>query len=510
MLTPFVNLCFADFTKNLSNKKIEEPSYEVKETLKKALYKELFILSYEVFYKEFSHFLKENKKNNFNNTQEDYYYKQFIKTIIKDNFTTIFSKFPVLARLISTKTHRYSLFITNIIERFTKDKSQIEAFFNIDLGELTDVQLNAGDQHNGESTAILVFSNSFKLVYKPTDLSITQAYNQLLDWVNHKLNENLKSFKVLDKHDYGWIEFVKALGCNSKNDIKKYYKRAGILSGLAYFLNSRDYHYENVIASGDCPVLIDHETILGPQIKLGLFHKTNKVDTTILESMLLPTYEKDITLKCGFGSIQQKRIGNFVYHKVINCNKDNMCKVSQIGKQRSDLHHIPKLNKQSQFLENHTSHFLEGLKEVYHLVLKYKEFLLSERSPLTNFENKKIRHIVRPTKVYGKLLHMLNAPKYLKDAKIYGLKLEVLARTYIMYKGLGVDLLDSEREQIMLGDIPVFYASTSADHVTLPNGKKSYLFEKSAVESVRENFKNASLQDLEHQISLIKEVLALT
>ncbi|WP_299435397.1 type 2 lanthipeptide synthetase LanM [uncultured Aquimarina sp.] len=511
LLSPFVELCFFNLRKNLIDKGVKEPTSKVINRLKKTLYKELFILSNAVFFEEFSDFLNDSKKSTFNpNTEEDYCYKKFIEKNIEDKLQTIFVKFPVLARLIATKVHRYTLFVTNLFERFAKDTLEIESHFKVKLGDIKEIHLNAGDQHNGETTAILEFPNSFKLVYKPTNLSITLAYNQFLDWINQSLNENLKSFKILDKSDYGWIEFVKALECKTTKDVKTYYKRTGILSGMAYFLNSRDYHYENVIASGNSPVLIDHETIIGPELKSNLYDKANKSDKTILESMLLPSYEEDITKKCGFGSIKQKNNGNFVFYKIINCNKDNMKKAPQFGAQRNDLVHIPKKDNELQFLENYKSDFFEGLNSFYNLILENKEFLISKESPLEHFENKKIRHIIRPTKVYAKLLLLLNNPKYLKDATAYGLKLELLARTYLMYDLLSIDILGSEREQITLGDIPVFYTISSSDHITLPNGKTANLFEKSAVASVKENIKNACIEDLEHQISLINEVLSLS
>ena len=47
--------------------------------------------------------------------------------------------------------------------------------------------------------------------------------------------------------------------CHSREELRRYYRRNGILLGICYLLGSRDLHYENVIAHGEYPVIIDLE-----------------------------------------------------------------------------------------------------------------------------------------------------------------------------------------------------------------------------------------------------------
>ncbi len=117
---------------------------------------------------------------------------------------------------------------------------------------------------------------------------------------------------------------------------------------------------------------------------------------------------------------------------------------------------------------------------------------------------------MRPTNVYAKILMLLNSPKYLKDATAYGLKLEMLARTYLNNENLNIDLLTSERAQMISGDIPVFYATSMSENITLSDGKTVTLFEKNAMDSIKEKIQNASEEDYERQIHIIEEVFALS
>lgn len=207
-----------------------------------------------------------------------------------------------------TKTYRNIQFISKLFERLEKDYNDIENKFQVKLGELDDIILNAGDKHNGETTVILKFAKSYKVVYKPTNLEVTDAFNDLLDWVGDNLAIPLKKFKIINKEEYGWMEFVEYKECETLDDIEEYYEKAGIITGLAYFLSTRDYHYENVIASGNCPVLIDHETIIGPKIKYRIKNDTKRLENSILESLLLPTDETGDREICGLGSVAQKNL----------------------------------------------------------------------------------------------------------------------------------------------------------------------------------------------------------
>src|SRR3712207_8377597 len=47
-----------------------------------------------------------------------------------------------------------------------------------------------------------------------------------------------------------------------RSEALRYYERAGMLLCLFYVLEGTDCHYENIIASGEYPVLIDTETLM--------------------------------------------------------------------------------------------------------------------------------------------------------------------------------------------------------------------------------------------------------
>jgi lantibiotic modifying enzyme len=73
---------------------------------------------------------------------------------------------------------------------------------------------------------------------------------------------------ILDRGDYGWVEYVEHRSCASDAEIRRYYRRTGHFLSLVYALNGSDFHFENMIADGEHPVPIDLETIYHHRAKI--------------------------------------------------------------------------------------------------------------------------------------------------------------------------------------------------------------------------------------------------
>ena len=76
----------------------------------------------------------------------------------------------------------------------------------------------------------------------------------------------MPSLKILNYATHGWCEYVSALPCKDELEIKKFFQRSGMLLCLVHVLEGQDFHYENLIAQGENPVLIDLEALLHSQI----------------------------------------------------------------------------------------------------------------------------------------------------------------------------------------------------------------------------------------------------
>src|SRR5262249_2293041 len=133
--------------------------------------------------------------------------------------------------------------------------------------------------HNcGRSVIKLTFSSGLKLIYKPKDLGIDEAFFALIDWLNEAIGgvqapdgvaairqmlplRVLRRLRLLNRTTHGWVECVEHVPLPDAEAAERYYRRMGMLLCLAYVLGGSDCHYENIIACGAQPVLVDHETL---------------------------------------------------------------------------------------------------------------------------------------------------------------------------------------------------------------------------------------------------------
>lgn len=455
---------------------------EVVRHLRQQLYQQLFVIAQDVLQQEAAKYSSP---------------QVFVADVLADKYQSLFLAYPFLARRLVVSTDQHIRFIVRFVERFAKDKAEIEYVLQCKLPQLAKLHLGQGDLHHGESTIILEFINHNKVVYKPRNVSVTLAYNKLLDWVNQQLNEQLIGFQVVDKGSYGWLEFIERKDCRSRQEVARYFERAGILLGITYFLNAIDCHYENLIAAGDCPVLIDHETIISAKTK-GIqtiphshAQSTILVDT-VLSSMLLPNrLYKNLAYASGFGSSVSEK-PSATQGLAINATEQNK----------------PKLNGRIMRLIDYEQEFKAGFHKLFHLMVRERAYLFSEGSVLHNFADRPVRFINRPTNVYFQILKSLDKAQYLSDATKYGLRLEVLARAFLK-SGNWSEILASERTQMLAGDIPIFTINSSAGVLTLDNGKQIDLIECSAMQNLLRKLHLTTDEDYENQIRLIDESVAL-
>jgi hypothetical protein len=75
--------------------------------------------------------------------------------------------------------------------------------------------------------------------------------------------------RVLCREGYGWQEFVAHRRCQSLEELREYYRNAGSLLCLLHLVRATDAHFQNVIASGASPVLVDAETLFQPALHAG-------------------------------------------------------------------------------------------------------------------------------------------------------------------------------------------------------------------------------------------------
>jgi class II lanthipeptide synthase len=191
--------------------------------------------------------------------------RMFLRDRPSHRLSHLFRKFPVLARLWALSIVQWRNHVVEVLKRVARDRGALSRFFfdKHTLGTLKNVRLGLSDPHNGgRSVALVEFSGGRRLIYKPRSGTSESAWFSLLECMNHHgFQPRLRVARVLLRKGYYWMEYLEA--GSSKNDaaVGRFYERMGGIIAAAYLLKAVDCHRENVIASGEYPVLVDIDAL---------------------------------------------------------------------------------------------------------------------------------------------------------------------------------------------------------------------------------------------------------
>ncbi|MCF4965699.1 type 2 lantipeptide synthetase LanM [Nostoc sp. CMAA1605] len=458
----------------------------------------------------------------------NYKYQNFVKKILDNQLLSFFKEYSVAARLAATVTDLWVETVEEFLLRLASDWDEITQNFSPDqeLEQVINIEGGLSDPHNrGRSVMIVQFASGLKLVYKPKDLGLEQAYFEFLNWINQQgITFPLKLLKILNCSTHGWMEFVEALPCENQQAVNRYYQRAGMVLCIAYVLRGTDFHYENIIASGEQPVLIDLETLLNPEItnqdiddavsklryKLG-----NSVSATaLLPGACIPVGQTS-NLAIDIGGLKDASedslpLLKFVWNYI---NTDGM-----VMEVQEDTNHDLKKPKNQPFgnaidtsLKNHSQELIDGFQQMYGFFRKYQEDLLAEDSPIKLFKNHKLRIVLRNTQLYFNILSNSLRCQYLRDGVERSIQLDVISKGFISLSDEQHPLwriIAPEKQALEQLDIPYVTGNANSKAITI-NSETTIdnFFEVCGYDAVIQRLQQLSDEDLVHQIKIINAAL---
>lgn len=495
---PFVDIIMSYTVSFLDELKEIDVSGELMNKLHVTLLKELSLVAEVVLQEELDYF-----KNNGQTI-----YQEFVET----TSLLLAVKYPVLDKILQATVNNYLIHIQNIFSNFYKDFDIIAKSFSVAANEniiIKDIDTSLGDGHSGESTALVTLSDDTKLIYKPRNIDTTISYNLFLDWVNYKLNTNLKTLKSLSYESYGWLEFVSYEKINSPDELQEYYHEAGILSAVALLLGSKDCHYENIIASGKNPVIIDHETIIQPVMSnqsIRTWDEQHKIPPfSLLESMLIVNRDTGVPLQCAGYGIKANLEAMELEKKVINPNTIDSKRDTCFVFRKMVKENIPLYKDTHMFVNNYSNYFIEGFSAAYDMFMASRKELLSSGSPIQFFENQKIRYVWRPTFIYFRILKYMRAASFMSSFETYKSKLyELMSKAYQKENFKNYEhILDCEMQQMLNNDIPFF--NLNSLNCCLEEDNSFKIFRYNCIENIKQRITLLSIDHKKEQLKYIEK-----
>lgn len=172
-------------------------------------------------------------------------------------------KYPFLFEVIDHVIKSLFSNLSTALARFKMDYSLIKKSFGISNSSVVEkIQLlGTSDRHCNCQSLLFSFSNGSKVIYKPVDLRPDELFYQFVKELKLPHPFDLQCLNVFPQKNYGWIKYIHPCPCKNLEQIENFYRRIGVLLAITDALNYTDGHCENLIASGEYPVLLDGETL---------------------------------------------------------------------------------------------------------------------------------------------------------------------------------------------------------------------------------------------------------
>ena len=450
---------------------------------------------------------RENKKLKGKTPEQQY--KNYVEEYLcnAEYLLQTYQMYPVLYREIFRCILLYTEYIKEFLRNFQKDFEIIRDQFEIEgnIQDLLKVVPLSSDVHKENKFPLyLEFTSGKKIVYKPRSLSNEVLFQKLEELFFKQCGIDYTPVKIIDCSDYGWGEFLQEKECCTVMEVEEYYLRYGILIFLTYLLGTKDIHYENIVACGNIPRLVDLEVLITLPKGICNGETANaviqeKLGNSVLTSGMLPLFAWDTqghgvnvsALNGKSGQILPIRVP-----KVKNKGRVDICIEYEYAKTQGGSNFVRYAGEIVNPIK-YVDRISQGFFKAYDVLKvnrnKVIEILKKYMKGISN------RHLIRDTQQYEMILSLSYHPDFLGDAaKREYLLMYLLSKNK---KGISKKIIDSEVQALIRGDIPYFYVTTK--NKQLLDGLKCIKKDFFDVTRLEQHIYDIDNSDIEFQQTLI-------
>ncbi|ACK66017.1 Lanthionine synthetase C family protein [Rippkaea orientalis PCC 8801] len=503
---------YSRFSKNIIEELLTQQAYYA---LERRLLEQLVNLGTETLLFEFDKFRQNNivtNKSTTSETPQKARYNTFIETLLQDKGLRFFHQYPVLARLLTTILDLWLEYTVEFLQRLQADLSLIELTFGEtkNLGKVKEINTSLSDYYHQSYVLDLTFLSGKKIVYKPKNLAIDAAFYKFQDWCNQQnITLPFKVIKIINQEKYGWQEFVSPEAFGEEKEVKNFYQRAGMVLSMIYVLGGKNCQNIDLVAQGEFPIIIDADFLMSP-LKKESDESESWFSNSVVKTGFLPSWEGDYLLTANaqdssvLGGIFPQQINSSREWKFINTDQMNLVNKTVVIPPKNN---VVVFQEKTVYPNNYLEEIVTGFEEIYRLLSKHKEKLLSKESPLLDFKVSQSKLILYPAVAYKILCKQSLNPQYLRNGIDFSLLLEGAARTYLSSekKPYCWSILPAEIKALQQLTIPYFQISCDNDSLDIGLDKPlEHFFTTSSYQKLMTQLKSLDEKDLALQIQLIR------
>ncbi len=367
-------------------------------------------------------------------------------------------------------TRARTAYAVEIVRRFNQDRKRLT---ELGLsGEFISVDIGLGDSHNnGRTVARVQLADGF-VYYKPRPVDADLTLARLVRELNGG-HETIGVPRAIACDGYGWSEAITHTYCDTHNEQKQFYYAMGSWCAVMLLVRGSDLHYENVVAHGPIPYVVDCETLftapsqITPRIDVAWNLAHEMAGNSVLATGLLPVRLPhpmapggvDVS---GASALPREQppgpvpviegVGTDELRLVIERRQRPASKNLPVEHPRPDL-----------FWNDLLAGFADYSSRIDDLVATARAETLLEPFTRTG-----LRHIARATRSYMEFIRALWHPASLSDPD--AARAEVAARLTELDDRFPASTVDAEVGLLEQGDVPTFTYDAGSGIVCDPSG----------------------------------------
>lgn len=332
----------------------------------------------------------------------------------------ILRAYPVLHATLTSWCDGWARSQVRMARQLREDGEAIRAAFGVDVGAVEAVTPGLSDAHeDGAMVVALRFADGARLVHKPRSLGMEAGFEDLLGWANARgFGCAYRPIAVLDRGDHGWMAWVDAAPCADEGAIGRFYTRIGGLICLVGLLQGSDIHHENVIASGEHPVIVDAETLFHPALSPAMGRALgagagrsagDHVTATLADSGFFARPDTiDFSALSAIDAVATPfRIARSVH---INTDAMEQIAVEYAAPARAN---VPMLDGRAQPAGAHVAAIVAGYRAMAAIAIRHRAALIEQ---VQRFAGRPGRLVVRASNIYGLLIQRATQTEAMRDA----------------------------------------------------------------------------------------------
>ena len=348
--------------------------------------------------------------------------RKFLGEKPSERLFSMFRKFPVLSRLWFQLISQWCDQVAELLVRLAADRTALSHAFlgGQPVGPIVDLRCGLSDPHNKGRTVMLLQFAAGSVIYKPRPGDGEWEWFSFLHGMNAlSFHPRLRAARVLRRKGYCWMERIEPSSCKDKPAARRFYRRMGGIIGAAYLLRAADCHRDNIIASGEHPVLVDAEALWHLSLE-------TKAQTPV-----------DLLYRTGF---------------LPGSNRRSLQSRSSVLGGATTGQHVPRIRAKALSAAQYEREIVDGFCRAWRCVLGTRNRRAAFVRRLRRISSRKRRWIYRPTEKYAAIARASIQPAALRS----GIERELLIARLCSRRTAPATVIHAEIAALKRLDIPYF------------------------------------------------------